>query len=93
MNNIKKDSFRNTTKNNIRLLFLQNNHYKSHKGINSKKIIERNAPLDSYFTTTNKNTISTSNSNSNILNQDFLIKKLNNLRKVNRELNTQLKNI
>ena len=93
MNNIKKDSFRNTTKNNIRLLFLQNNHYKSHKGINSKKIIERNTPLDSYFTTTNKNTISTSNSNSNILNQDFLLKKLNNLRKVNRELNTQLKNI
>ena len=93
MNNIKKDSFRNTTKNNIRLLFLQNNHYKSHKGINSKKIIERNTPLDSYFTTANKNTISTSNSNSNILNQDFLLKKLNNLRKVNRELNTQLKNI
>ena len=91
-----EDSFNYSDKNNIRLLFLKNNRFKykynSHKGIKSKQIIERNTTINSYFTT-NKHA-STSNTNTNISQQEsYLLKKLNNLLKINRELNTQLKNI
>ena len=96
MYNEKEDTFRYSDKNNVRLLFLKSSKYKykykSHKGIKSKKIIERNTPITSYFNT-NKYS-STSISNTNVSQQEcYLLKKLNNLRKINRELNVQLKDI
>ena len=79
-------------KNRLRALLLNNNSTIK-KTINQKKIFERNSPLDSYYTF-NKH-ISNSNFSSITKSsyEDYLMKKLNNCRKENRQLNTQIKNI
>ena len=96
MNNEKEDLYNYSDKKNIRLLLLKSDKFKykyiTHKGTKSKNIIERNTPINTYLTT-NKHS-STSNSNTNIIQQECdLLQKLNNLRKINRKLNTQLKDI
>ena len=94
MYNEQEDSLSYLGKNNFRLFFLKNNKYKykSHKGIKSKKPIERNVHIDSYFST-NKHSSTSNTSTSSFSYQDYLLKKLNNLHKINQELNTQLKKL
>ena len=76
-------------KNRIRQTLINNSSFNS-KDKNSKNIILRNTPLDSYLTF-NK---SISNSiGSKISYEDYLLKKLSYFRKINRELNIQYKNM
>ena len=73
----------------VRQTLINNNSFNS-KDKNSKNIILRNTPLDSYLTF-NK---SISNSiGSKISYEDYLLKKLSYSRKINRELNIQYKNM
>ena len=79
-------------KSRLRVLLLNNNST-SKKSINPKKILQRNSPLDSYYTFNEQISNSGFSSKSKSSYEDYLLKKLNNIRKENRELNAQIKNV
>ena len=78
-------------KNKLRQILFNNGDINSNKDKNKKIIINRNNPLEAYYTF-NKSS-SRTNFGSKISYEDYLLKKLSYFRKLNREINAQLNNI